>query len=127
MEVPAFLFQLLEKELQDIHQKLLTDVSKKYQLPLEEVLKEFIRPVVMVSEQKEKVVIVKKQKGRHLPDSEHRCMARVWGRGKGGQCTRKKVGDGLFCTQHIEKRKHGLITEAPPKEVFQSKTRALYK
>lgn len=127
MDVPAFLFDLLNQQLQEIQEQLLERVAKKYELDVRKVKEEFLTPLVLVPEKKEKVIICKKQKGRKLPCDEQRCMARIWNRGKGGQCTRFQKEGAVFCCQHLEKRKHGTITEAPPKEVFQHNTKILYK
>ena len=127
MEVPAFLFDLLNHQLREVQSELLEKVAKKYQLDVAGVKAEFLGDIVLVPEKKEKVIICKKQKGRKLPCDDQRCMARIWNRGKGGQCTRFRKEGAEFCCQHLEKRKHGKISEEPPKEVFQHTTKILYK
>lgn len=127
MDVPSFLFDLLNQQLREVQEQLLENVAKKYQLDVGKVKEEFLGPLVLIPEKKEKVIICKKQKGRKLPSDEQRCMARIWNRGKGGQCTRFRKEGADCCCQHLEKRKHGLITEDPPKQVFQHTTKILYK
>jgi hypothetical protein len=127
MDVPSFLFELLEKELTNIQEKLLEKVAKKYDLSETELKEEFLTPLKVIPNTNTKVVICKKQKGRKIPLDECRCMARIWNRGKGGQCTRKRKGENEYCCQHIEKRKHGDIREMPSKKVFCHKTKILYK
>ena len=50
--------------------------------------------------------------------NQTRCLARVWGGGAGGQCTRKRKYD-VFCGQHQteESRKHGQVNEPVPPAV----------
>ena len=48
-------------------------------------------------------------------NDEKRCQARTWGGGKGGQCRRAAVRDGL-CKIHLQSNAHGRVTEAPPLE-----------
>jgi len=127
MDVPTFLFDLLNQQLQTIQEGLLTKVAARYQLDVELLKQEFLESLTLVPEKTEKVIICKKQKGRRLPGDEHRCNSRIWNRGKGGQCTRFRKEGAEFCCQHIEKRKHGIIHDDPPKEVFQHNTKILYK
>ena len=127
MEVPEFLFHLLDQELQRIQEELLEKVADRYKLDIATLREEFITPLQIIPQETEKVFLCKKQKGRQLPNDDVRCTARIWNRGKGGQCTRFRKGEYAFCCQHIEKRKHGTITETPPREVFCHKTKSLYK
>lgn len=127
MDVPAFIFDLLNQELQRVQEELLERVAEKYRLSSKELVQEFLTPLEIVPEKKEKVIVCKKQKGRALPPDETRCNARIWNRGKGGQCTRFRKEGNAFCCQHLEKRKHGTIGEQAPREVFCHTTKILYK
>lgn len=127
MDVPAFIFDVLNQELQRVQEELLEKVAQKYHLPYPELVESFLTPLEILPEKSEKVFLCKKQKGRALPPEERRCMARIWNRGKGGQCTRARKEGDAFCCQHLEKRKHGVIGETPPREVFCHTTKVLYK
>lgn len=129
MDVPSFVFQLLQEEICDIQRKLLERVAERYMIPPEDLIDEFVngKGVQILPEKKEKVVICKKQKGRAVPEDEHRCYARVWNRGKGGQCTRKKVLGSEYCYQHVEERRHGNMGEVAPAKIFRNKTKVIYK
>ena len=124
MDTPAFIFELLNKELQNIQEKMCREIAEKYNLDFEEVSRPYL---TIIKESDEKVFICKKSKGRKLPDDDDRCKARVWNRGKGGQCCRCRKGDTMFCVQHSEVRKHGIIPETPNRQILPKKTRILYK
>lgn len=125
MEVPSFIFECLEKELFQIQYNLLQKVATKHNLNLEELQKDFLQPVEVSAE--EQAYICKRQRRKQLPDPEKRCIARVWNRGKGGQCTRIKCDGEDLCKQHLGGCKHGVIGDMPPKQVFGKSIRALYK
>ena len=124
MDTPAFIFELLNKELQSIQEKMCREISVKYNLDFDEVSKPYL---TIVKESEEKVFICKKSKGRKVPQQDERCKARVWNRGKGGQCCRSQKEGTVFCTQHSEVRKHGVIADAPDRDIFPRKTRIIYK
>lgn len=124
MDTPAFIFELLNKELEVIKEKMCREIAEKYNLDFEEVSKPYLS---IVKQSEEKVFICKKSKSRKLPDDDERCTARVWNRGKGGQCCRARKGEAVFCVQHIKERKHGVITEPPDRKIFPRKTRIIYK
>ena len=46
----------------------------------------------------------------------HKCIARMWNKGCGGQCSRKRI-NGEYCKKHIseENRWCGILTEPPPR------------
>lgn len=124
MDTPAFIFDLLNKELQSIQEKMCREIAEKYNLDFDEVSRPYL---TIIKETEVKVFICKKTKGRKVPDVEERCRARVWNRGKGGQCCRSLKDGTLFCAQHREVRKHGVIADAPDRDIFPRKTRIIYK
>lgn len=124
MNVPAFLFDCLQQELYSLQLTLLEKVATKYDLPLEE-LQTLIQPTSLDTQSN--VYICKKQKGKPIPEIDQRCMARIWNRGKGGQCTRTRLEECQFCCQHKNKQKHGIITDKPPLEVYNKSVKVLYK
>lgn len=115
---------MLNDELQKIQETMCREIAEKYNLDFDELS----RPYLTITKQKEeKVFICKKIKNRKVPLDEVRCCARVWNRGKGGQCSRCRSEGEKFCKQHIETRKHGLITEPPKRTLFPKKSRIIYK
>lgn len=63
------------------------------------------------------------------------CMARIWNRGNGGQCSKHARDGGEYCGGHTNeimkngKLRHGRVNEPPPNDVFKPTVRqkALYK
>ncbi len=127
MNTPAFVFDILNNELQKIQITMLEGISKKYNIDIDELKKEFIKPLRVIPEKTEKVVILRKQKGRKMPSDEERCVARIWNRGKGGQCSRPSKNEQPFCCQHRQHRKHGTIDEPPSDKIFNNKKSVVYK
>ncbi len=134
-EVPKFLFDLFELELQRLRLELLKQVASEFDMDYD-TLVERIMPKVRVVPNTEVKVQITKPRLSVAADSEQRCTARIWNRGKGGQCSRKqKEGDVKLCTQHLKEYcmektlRHGWFHEPPPKEVFTpaKKEKALYK
>lgn len=125
MEVPVFIFECLQKELLQLQMDLLERVANKYQMDKEDLYKEFLQPIRVTNSKK--VYICKKQQSRPVPLPEERCMARVWNRGKGGQCSRGRCAGEEFCSQHLYTQKHGRITDPPPTHVYGKSIRVLYK
>jgi hypothetical protein len=124
MDTPSFIFELLNNELQKIQEQMCKEIAEKYNLDFDELS----RPYLSITKQSdEKIFICKKIKTKKLPVDEERCIARVWNRGKGGQCTRCRFKDIEFCKQHSEKQKHGVITEPPKRYLFPKKSRIIYK
>ena len=124
MDTPAFIFELLNKELQSIQEKMCREISEKYNLDFEEVSKPYL---TIIKESEEKIFICKKTKTRKVPDSDERCKARVWNRGNGGQCCRSQKDGTIFCAQHSKDRKHGIISDKPDRSIFPRKTQIIYK
>ncbi len=126
---PQFIFDLLQTELISINRELLKRVVNKYDLDENEVINEFLpTKLKIIPNEKKSVEIVHKATPRKPPENEkQRCMARVWNRGKGGQCIRFRIKNCEFCCQHKEKIKHGRIDEEVPRELFQKQSNAIYK
>lgn len=143
MDVPHYILDLLTEELREMQIKLLKKVATRHGLDHAGLVAEFAPPpdtAVAIVPNTEIAITVQKTQPRRTPKSgDNRCMARVWNRGKGGQCTRARCnGTGVagaddsgagadYCSQHIEKRKHGRIDESVPKDTFPKKPVSLYK
>ena len=138
MDTPQFIFELFEKELRNIQISLLRKVATSKGLDLEELINDFLPKELTLVPNTKTVIHVKKKNAPALPPTpELRCMARVWNRGKGGQCIRNRVeiinsnvNNKLlseYCSQHEKNRKHGRIDEAPSKEIFPKEAKSLYK
>jgi hypothetical protein len=131
MEVPQFIFELFEKELRSIQIELLKKVATKHGLNIEEVVADFLpEHLKIVPNTKTRIQVKKKHAPAEPPKAEVRCMARVWNRGKGGQCMRERLNNTRkceYCSQHEKNRKHGRIDEQPSQKIFPQKANAVYK
>ena len=104
-------------------------MATKYKLDYENLVEEFIpTKIKLVPNTKTSIEIKKKNAPIKLPSLEERCMARVWNRGKGGQCIRTRFNDNCeYCSQHEKNRKHGRIDEPPNGNIFPKESKAIYK
>ena len=128
MDTPSYLWNLLEEEIIRIEKDILKKVATKYNIDYEEIEKEFLdKPMKMIPNKDVSIVIKKEVKHKIKIEKEDQCCARVWNRGKGGQWTRKKKDGEDYCTQHINNRKHGDITDLPDRTIFPKKSNSLYK
>lgn len=133
MDTPAFIFGLIDEELKRIKIDLLKNVATKYNLELSELISEFIedKKEKIVPPKEVKITVKKTLTPRKPVEKDLRCMARIWNRGKGGQCSkyRSVMNNKLceFCTNHLYYQKHGRIDEAVPRDLFPFKASALYK
>jgi hypothetical protein len=133
MDAPNFIFEMFEEELTRIQRELLSKVASKYNLDEQTLHTEFLEKRVKLIPNSEVTVVVKKQVVKKQKVAEQsRCPARIWNRGRGGQCTRpKKTNDDdtvcEFCAQHMTNRKHGVITEPVDKKIFPKHPTAIYK
>lgn len=119
MDAPKYLWDLLDRELRYSHTELLKKVATKYNLPLEEMISEFIpKQTPLVPAKQVPIVIHKKMPPKQEPQEQDRCFARVWNRGKGGRCTRARTNDCDYCAQHVKHRKHGDMREEAPREMY---------
>jgi len=128
MSLPEFLHDIIKDEILQIQKELLRKVAKQYNLSEEKLFSEMLQDnasLHVVSNTDIKVEIIRKQMPRKsVPDSE-RCIARIWNRGKGGQCTRRiSNSDHKMCTHHCKeydangKLRHGTMNDTPPKDLF---------
>lgn len=126
-EIPGFIYTILNKELYDIQRRLLERVAIENDLDPENLIEKYLKdPLAIVPNTTTKVEVVKRAAPKQVPSDSERCMARVWNRGKGGQCTRRRNGC-EFCMGHQNCGiKHGRIDEPPPTHIF-GRTRAVYK
>lgn len=135
MEAPNFIFNLFEKEIIRIQTELLTKVAAKYDMDKDALIQEFIGGVTLVPSSKIKIVVHKQLNPRTPPNEDNRCRARIWNRGRGGQCIRSSQmatsdsngGDCKYCYQHATQRKLGTIDDPPDKSQFPQKPTSLYK
>jgi hypothetical protein len=128
METPQYLFQLLEAELFEVQSKLLQRVASKYDLSHAALVEEFLGGNLQLIPNSSEKITVKKQKNPPPPaPDEARCWARIWNRGKGGQCTKRRVDGSDFCKAHVSKRKHGDFREEVPREMFPHRSAVYYK
>lgn len=130
--VPDFLIGLLEQELRSLQEKLLRKVAKEYDINPEELVAKML-PSTSLYMVPDRIKVVRKASQRTNIEPTNQCQARIWNRGRGGQCTRANKEGGL-CTHHAKELqkegllRHGWIHEPPSKEVFGTgkKAKALY-
>lgn len=128
MDTPQYLLQLLEVELYEAQSKLLQRVANRYQLSHTELVEEFLSPQLVLIPNATEKITVKKQKNPKPPaPEEERCWARIWNRGKGGQCTKRRLEDSDFCKAHLSRRKHGDMREEVPREIYPYRSAVFYK
>jgi hypothetical protein len=133
-DIPSFIFTVLNKELFEIQRGLLERIANDKGLDATELVATYLSdPLVVTPNTKTKIEVVKKKDPRPPPEADNRCMARVWNRGRGGQCTRTRSGtDCDLCANHAKMQvlKHGRIDDRPPPGVFGAsgaRKKALYK
>jgi hypothetical protein len=131
-EVPSFILTVLDKEIRAIQCDMLERVARDYGLDANELVQKYAQsaaPCSVVPNTKTKIEIRRKVV-QSVPDAEHRCMARIWNRGKGGQCSKRRAESSDFCTNHTKgELHHGRIDVPPPFSVFgaSNRKRAIYK
>lgn len=130
--VPDFLMGLLDQELRNLQEKLLRRVAAEYSLNEEEVIAKMLPPksIQVVSDN---IQVIRKAPPKAKLEASQQCQARIWNRGRGGQCTRN-IKESNLCTHHAKELqkeghlRHGWIHEQPSQEIFGSgkRTKALY-
>lgn len=106
LSVPSFIISLFTKEVMKVHEDLLQDMSKQYDIPFEELQKRYIPNIQIISNQLEKVNISKKrQYNKNLPPHK-RCFALTK---ENKQCVRSKGQHERFCIIHENHQPYGTI------------------
>lgn len=127
-QTPQFILELLDKELRRVQTDLLKKVATKYNLDHEELVTSFLSSPLKLTPTKDvSITVIKKINPSAPPKADHRCMARIWNRGRGGQCTRARREDSDYCTHHVSHLKHGRIDDKVPRELYPAHSSALYK
>lgn len=129
MNIPSFVLTILEQELYEIQAKLIHKIAKDHDLDAEALISQHLKkPLCVVPNTEKKVEIIRRNVERPSTPPDVRCIARVWNRGRGGQCTRKCHEEhGFYCMQHgkeLQDKKslrHGTIQDPPPREIFASR------
>jgi hypothetical protein len=94
-----------------------------YNIPMDQLKKDIALCLITgVSTKSKPVKKEKKSPKSRLPASpdtidDTKCMCRVWRSGNGGQCSRDKIPDTLFCKQHSDREKYdwtGLMGKPRP-------------
>lgn len=125
---PQYIFELLNNELYDYNKSILNKLCHDFNLDKKVVFDKYLeKKLNIIDDPKISIEITKKITNKKIPSVDDRCMARIWNRGKGGQCTRKKCNNNDYCLQHSITQKHGRIDENVPRNLFQNKSNALYK
>ena len=95
------------------HTELLKHFHDTYSIPMEKLKKDPI--LCLITGMSKPVKKDKKTNASRCssvtvsPDTINytKCMCRVWNSGYGGQCSRNKISDTLFCKQHNDRDKYG--------------------
>lgn len=133
MELPGYIFQILEYEFQQMQVEWLKKIADRYSIDIEELKETCLEPLKIISNQTTKIEVTRKTKPRKTAIVDERCKARIWNRGLGGQCSRKHLSNESLCSQHLkefnqhQRLRHGLYQEQPPMTVFNGKNKTLYK
>jgi hypothetical protein len=130
MDAPQYVWELLERELHRCQAELLRRVAERHGLVFEELLSEFLTPspaAHLVPNRDVPIVIHKQLRPKPVAPEQGRCFARVWNRGKGGQCSRARQPSCEYCVQHAAHRKHGDVRETPPRDLYPKHKLLLYK
>jgi hypothetical protein len=126
MTTPEFILDLFTDEIQRIQIDLLQKVADKYNLDHLTLISEFIpNKINIISNNQVRITIKKVQETKKIEDN-NKCMARVWNRGKGGQCSKKKLENCDYCTIHTKNRKHGRIDEQLDRNKFPTKSTSFF-
>ena len=106
--VPSFIVSLFTKEIYHVHEQLLFDISKTYKIPFEDLKKKYLPEVDVISNNLEKISIVKKREyNKNLPSTKQ-CIALTKNQ---SQCLRSKGSHLNFCIIHMNNQPYGTITE----------------
>ena len=136
--VPSFVLDILDSELRSMHISMLQQIAKDYNLDAMELESKYLptQKMQVASSAKTKVEVIRRMNPKAPAESTVRCLARIWNRGHGGQCTRERKNDTDFCGHHAKLMKeeghlrHGRIDESPPCDVFSqngARRKAVYK
>ncbi len=99
--IPKFIVNLFKNEIQKIHKMLLYEISKDYNIDLEELEKRYICDININND---KIQIIKKRSyNANLPE-EKRCTAY---NAKNERCQRSKGSHDKFCPIHLRSLKYG--------------------
>lgn len=106
--VPSFIVSLFTNEIFHIHEQLLLDISKTYEIPFEELKRKYLPEIDVISNNLEKINIVKKREyNKNLPSTKQ-CIALTKNK---YQCLRSKGCHVHFCIIHKNNQPYGTIND----------------
>lgn len=111
--IPRFIVRLFAQEIERIHNKLLEQISKDYNLDFDELKKKYTSNIDV---SKEKIQIIKKRDYNVNLKDDKRCTAL---NSKHQRCQRSKGSHDLFCPIHQKNNKYGVVgdtTKPNPKK-----------
>lgn len=104
--VPSFIVSLFSKEILHIHEELLLDISKRYNISYEDLEKRYLSKVDIISNNLEKINIAKKREyNKNLPKTKQ-CIALTK---NNSQCLRSKGTHDQFCIIHMNNQPYGIL------------------
>lgn len=103
--IPKFIVNLFKNEIQKIHKMLLYEISKDYNINLDELEKKYICDININND---KIQIIKKRSyNANLPE-EKRCVAY---NAKNERCQRSKGSHDKYCPIHLRSLRYGTKIE----------------
>lgn len=120
MDIPQFIFSILEQELLQSHERMLEKIADHYGYDLDDLREIGLpsQPMEIVPQEVIRVQVKKCYQPRVPPPEEERCMGRIWNRGLGGQCTRRRCDNTEHCRLHQKTLKYGRVDEPLPEDLF---------
>jgi hypothetical protein len=125
--VPSFVLDILDSEVRQIQISLLNRVASDYNIEPHELIDRYLpqtQRLDVTPSSKTKVEVIRRLNPKPPAGDSVRCLARIWNRGNGGQCTRERKEDCEYCGHHMKLVKeegilrHGRIDQQPPHDVF---------
>ena len=118
--IPKFIVSLFKNEIQKIHKLLLYEISKDYNIDLEELEKRYICDININND---KIQIIKKRSyNANLPE-EKRCIAY---NAKNERCQRSKGSHDKYCPIHLRSLQYGTKIEIEKTTTTEKKWSKLY-
>lgn len=118
--IPKFIVNLFKNEIQKVHKMLLYEISKDYNIDLEELESKYICDININDD---KIQIVKKRNYNANLPVEKRCIAY---NAKNERCQRSKGSHDKYCPIHLRSLQYGTKIEISKLKTTNKKWSKLY-
>ena len=118
--IPKFIVNLFKNEIQKIHKMLLYEISKDYNIDLEELEKRYICDININND---KIQIIKKRSYNANLPKEKRCVAY---NAKNERCQRSKGSHDKYCPIHLRSLQYGTKIKTEKTTITEKKWSKLY-